>query len=116
MALIQQSENAQFVKGVVAGLHEALLNQVRKEPGQTDLSKSSVVAYFDLLEAEDKAFMKELRMSVLTGIRVFEEFERDTIVTGRERLVNAAKEIPTRLESYYARVASAIQALQRKTR
>ena len=41
-------------------------------------------------------------MSLLTGIRVFEEFESDTVVMGRERLINAAKEIPTRLESYYA--------------
>ena len=113
VAQIQQSENAQFVKGIINGLHESLLNQVRKEPGQTDLSKSSVLAYFDLLEAEDKAFMKELRMSVLEGIRVFEEFEQDTVVKGGERLINAAKDIPARLESYYARAASAIQALQR---
>jgi sulfite reductase (NADPH) flavoprotein alpha-component len=113
VALIQQSENAQFVKGMIAGLQESLLNQTRKEPGQTDLSKNSVVAYFDLLEAEDKAFIKELRMSVLAGIRVFEEFENDTIVMGRERLISVAKEIPVRLEAYYARVASAIQSVER---
>jgi sulfite reductase (NADPH) flavoprotein alpha-component len=106
VALIQQSENAQIVKGVINGLHESLLNQVRKEPGQTDLSKSSVLAHFNLLEAEDKAFMKELRMSLLAGIRVFEEFEQDAIVKGSERLINAAKEIPAKLEAYYARVAS----------
>jgi hypothetical protein len=87
-----------------------LLGEVRKEPGQTDLSKTSVLAYFGLLEAEDKAFMKELRMSLLTGIRVFEELERDTIVMGRERLIDAAKQIPACLESYYARIASAIQS------
>ncbi len=116
VALIQQSENAQFVKQVVAGLHDSLLNQVRKEPGQTDLSETLVVAYFDLLEAEDKAFMKELRMSLLTGIRVFEEFERDTVVKGRERLINAAKEIPMRLESYYARIVSGIQSLEKNTK
>lgn len=113
VALVQQSENAQFVKGVINGLHESLLNQVRKEPGQTDLSKTAVLAYFDLLETEDKAFMKELRMSVLEGIRVFEEFERDAIVKGGERLINAAKEISIKLESYYAKVASEIQSLQR---
>jgi sulfite reductase alpha subunit-like flavoprotein len=114
--LIKQSENAQFVKGVISGLHESLLNQVRKEPGQTDLSKTAVVAFFDLLEAEDKDFMKELRMSLLAGIRVFEEFEHDTVVMGGERLINAAKEIPTRLASYYARVASEIQSIERNMR
>jgi hypothetical protein len=113
VALVQQSKNAQFVMGIVNGLHESLLKQVQKEPGQTDLSKSSVLAYFDLLETEDKAFMKELRMSLLAGIRVFEEFEHDAIVKGSERLVNAAKEIPARLEAYYERVASKIQSFQR---
>jgi sulfite reductase (NADPH) flavoprotein alpha-component len=113
VAIIQQSENAQFVKGVINGLHESLLKQVRTKSGQTDLSKTSVVAYFDLLEAEDKAFMKELRMSLLAGIQVFEKFEHDTVVMGRERLIDAAKKIPMQLESYYARVASAIKAFER---
>jgi len=80
------------------------------------LSKSSVLAYFDLLEAEDKAFMKELRISLLAGIRVFEEFEHVAIIKGSERLVNATKEIPTRLESYYSKVASGIQSLQRNVK
>jgi sulfite reductase alpha subunit-like flavoprotein/pSer/pThr/pTyr-binding forkhead associated (FHA) protein len=112
VALIQQSENAQFVKGVINGLHESLLNQVRKKPGQTDLSNSSVVAYFDLLEAEDKAFMKDLRMTLLAGIRVFEEFEHNATVMGSGRLIDAAKQIPMKLESYYVRVTSRIQTLE----
>jgi hypothetical protein len=99
---------------VINGLHESLLKQVREKPGQTDLSKNSVLAYFDLLEAEDKSFMKDLRMSLLTGIRVFEEFEQDTVANGRERLIDAAKDIPMRLESYYARVASSIKSPQPK--
>jgi hypothetical protein len=112
VALIQGSENALFVKSMIDGLHDSLLNQVRKQPGQTDLSKTSVLAYFDLLEVEDKAFMKELRMSLLEGIRVFEEFEQDTVSKGSERLINAAKEIPIRLETYYAQVASKIRSFQ----
>ena len=112
-ALVQQSENAQFVKGVINGMHESLLKQVQTKSGQTDLSKSSVVTYFDLLEVEDKAFMKELRMSVLAGIKVFEEFEHDAIVKGHEQFIDAAKKMPMLLEEYYARVASGIKALDR---
>jgi hypothetical protein len=112
-ALVQQSENAQFVKGVINGMHESLLKQVRTKSGQTDLSKSSVVTYFDLLEVEDKAFMKKLRMSVLAGIKVFEEFEHDAIVKGHEQFIDAAKKIPMLLEEYYARVASGIKSLER---
>jgi len=110
VARIQQSQDAQFVKGMINGLHESLLNQVRRAPGQTDLSGTAVLSHFDLLEAEDKAFMKDLRMSLLVGIRVFEEFEQDTVVMGRERLLAAAREIPMKLEAYYARIASAIQS------
>ena len=112
VALIQQSENAQFVKGVITGLYESLLSQVGKKPGQMDLSNSSV-AYFELLEAEDKAFMKDLRMSLLVGVKVFEEFEHDAVVKGHGQLINAAKEIPTLLASYYAKVASGIKTLER---
>jgi hypothetical protein len=116
VTLIRQSQNAQLVKDAIVGLNQSLLNQVRKEPGQADLSETSVTAYFDLLETEDKALMKDLRMSVLEGIRVFEEFERDTVVKGRERLINAAKEITLKLASYYARVVSGIQSVERKKR
>jgi hypothetical protein len=112
-ALVQQSENGQFVKGVINGMHESLLKQVQEKPGQTDLSKNSVVKYFDSLETEDKAFMKELRMSVLAGIKVFEEFEYDAVVKGSEQLIDAAKNITMLLEAYYARVASGIKALDR---
>jgi len=116
LSVIQQSEDAQFVKGVIHDLHQSLLNQVRNEPGRTDLSTTAAVAYFHLLEAADKAFMKELRMSLLTGIRVFEEFEADTIIKGHEQLINAARDIPARLSSHYAWLASAIRSLrQNKT-
>jgi hypothetical protein len=116
LARIQQSENAQAVKRLIDGLHASLLDQVRKKPGQTDLAGTSLVAYFDLLEAEDTAFMKELRMSLLAGIRVFEEYERDAAAKGSEQLLNAARDIPARLEAFYARVASGIQTLERKTK
>jgi len=112
VALTRQSEGAQFVEGVVSGLQDWLQNQVREEPGQIDLSRTSKAAYFDLLEAEDKVFMRELRMTLLAGIRVFEEFERDTVVMGGKQLVDAVKEISTVLESYYARVVSGIQSLE----
>lgn len=111
VAQIQTSENARSVKNTVDGLHESLLKHVQKEPNQTDLSQSPVLKYFDLLEAQDKLFMKELRMSLLEGIRVFEEFEHAAVVKGHERLIDAVKEIPARLEAYYAKVASEIRSL-----
>jgi len=115
VALIQESANAQFVKGIINGLHEALLNQVRKEQGQTDLSKSPLMANFDLIEAENKAFMKELRLSLLAGIRVFEEFETDAVNQGGGQLIETVKGLPNRLASYYARITLRIQGLESKS-
>jgi len=111
LALVQQSEHAKFVKGMIDGLHGSLLDQVQKKPGQTDLSKKPVVAYFALLEVEDKAFIKEIRMLLLAGIKAFEEFEHETVVMGRERLIETVKEIPDLLASYYARIVSSIRSL-----
>ena len=57
--------------------------------------------YFEILETADKNFMRDLRMALLAGIRVFEEFEGSTIVLGRERLIEAVKSIPNVLDTYY---------------
>jgi sulfite reductase (NADPH) flavoprotein alpha-component len=113
VAQVQQSENAQFVKGLVNGLQETLLKQVREKPAQTDLLGTQVVAHFDLLQAEDKVFMRELRMTLLEGIRLFEQLERDTIAKGGAQLIDAAKKIPSCLSAYYANIASTIDSLER---
>ena len=45
-------------------------------------------------------------MALRVGIEVFEEYERDTLRLGSERLMEAAKRIPKVLETYHARVLS----------
>jgi hypothetical protein len=62
--------------------------------------------YCALLEAEDKRFLHEVKMTLRDGIRVFEEHERDTIRQGGPQLLEVVQQMPKILETYYARVLS----------
>jgi hypothetical protein len=62
--------------------------------------------YCALLEAEDKRFLREVKMALRAGIRVFEEHERETIRQGGPQLLETAEQMPKILETYYARVLS----------
>jgi len=62
--------------------------------------------YCALLEAEDKHFLREVKMALRAGIQVFEEHERETIRQGGPQLLAVAQQMPKILETYYARVLS----------
>jgi sulfite reductase alpha subunit-like flavoprotein/pSer/pThr/pTyr-binding forkhead associated (FHA) protein len=62
--------------------------------------------YCALLEAEDKRFLREVKMTLRAGIRVFEEHEHETIRQGGPQLLEIAQQMPKILETYYARVLS----------
>ncbi|HZB94539.1 MAG TPA: cytochrome b5-like heme/steroid binding domain-containing protein, partial [Herpetosiphonaceae bacterium] len=65
----------------------------------------------ELLEHEDRRFMRELRLVLRGGLQVFEAYERDTLSSGRSQLLAAVKQMPALLEAYYRRVCSGRQAL-----
>ncbi len=62
--------------------------------------------YCALLEAEDKRFLHEVKMTLRAGIRIFEEHERETIRRGGPQLLEIVQQMPKVLEAYYARVLS----------
>ena len=109
---IRQTEEAQAVEQLSNNLAGELKTIVQRNANPDDPSMELMDAYFDLLEIEDKQFMREMRLALRAGIQVFEEFERDTISQGNARLLEAAGEIPSVLEAYYARVFSGIQVLE----
>jgi sulfite reductase (NADPH) flavoprotein alpha-component len=61
-----------------------------------------------VLEAEDKRFMQEVKLALRSGLRVFEEFESETIAKGSKQLLAAVKALPGILEGYYARVMAGL--------
>jgi hypothetical protein len=56
--------------------------------------------------------MRDLRMALLVGIRVFEEFEGNTITLGSEQLIACIKSIPTVLDDYYTKLFAQIDRLE----
>ncbi len=63
-----------------------------------------------ILETADKNFLRDLRLALLAGIRVFEELEGHTLVLGREQLLTAVKSVPDVLDTYYANLAVQLEA------
>lgn len=55
------------------------------------------------LEAEEKRFMHEIKLTVRAGVRVFETFESRAIEHGGEVLLRAIAALPHMLETFYQR-------------
>ncbi len=112
----QQTVAAQTVERLNDELVVRLKTIVEQSVGPNDPAVKMLAAYGDLLEAEDKKFMNDLKLALRVGVQVFEELERDTIRQGSDQLLVAARAIPKLLEGYYDRVISGIQALEESNR
>ncbi len=108
---IQQSEAAQTVERLTERLAGMLETLVEQGADPDDSAANQLAAYCDLLVVEDKLFMRETKLALMEGTRLFEELERETVNQGSEKLLNACRAIPGVLEAYYARVVSGVQAL-----
>ena len=111
VAAVQESEAAKSVHQLNDRLVGMLENIVERSADTDDPAVIQLAAYGDLLEQEDKRFMGEMKMALLAGIQIFEEFERDSIRQGGDRMLNACKAIPGVLEAYYDRVVSEARAI-----
>jgi sulfite reductase (NADPH) flavoprotein alpha-component len=103
---IRQSQEAETVKRLSDELQQRIIDIIERNAGEDDPTVKLVKDYCSLLEAEDKRFLYEMKMALRAGVQVFEEWERDTIRKGSDQLLEAAKQIPRILETYYARVLS----------
>jgi len=112
---LRQTEEAQTVERLGNELADELASLVEREGTPDDPSLQLMAAYWELLEVENKRFLLDLKLALREGVRVFEEYEQDTIDQGGERLLEAAKKIPSVLESYYGRVFAGLQAIERQS-
>ncbi len=103
---INQSQEADTVRRLSHELQKRINEIVEQQPGEDDPTVTLVKDYCALLDVEDKRFLHEIKMAARVGVQVFEEFERDTVRLGNERLLEAIKQLPRVLESYHARVLS----------
>ena len=76
------------------------------------LAVSTLVATCQLLEEEDKRFLREWKLALREGIQVFERFERETLTRGSDVLLSVIRQIPGVLGAFYQRVYTGMQLIE----
>ncbi len=103
---IRLSREANDVEEVSRGLQKRNNELVERYAGHSDPGIGLLKESCDLLDIEDKRFLREMKMALRKGVQVFEEFERDTVRSGRDRLMAAIQQVPAVLENYNTRILS----------
>jgi sulfite reductase alpha subunit-like flavoprotein len=105
----RQTEQAQRVTQLAHALRERLKSDERRLSAANEYFEAEFGALCDSLEREDRRLLRELKMALREGVRVFEELEQNTIAQGRERLLRVLHTIPTILEEFYSRLYSNLE-------
>jgi sulfite reductase (NADPH) flavoprotein alpha-component len=109
---VQQTEKAQKVDQLGNELAAKLETIGQHAAEADDALLQQMGRCFEIIETADKNFMRDLRMALLQGIRVFEQFEGNTIVLGHERLLEAVKSIPNVLDTYYTKLHAQLKRIE----
>jgi sulfite reductase alpha subunit-like flavoprotein len=112
LAALQQTDSVQHVMGLTEDLLTRLEGIVAEECSPTDPAVSTLVAACQLLEQEDKRFLRELKLALREGIQVFERFERETLTRGSDALLTVIRQIPGVLSAFYQRVYTGVQLIE----
>jgi len=78
----------------------------------SDLMVVELAAYPNLLEIEDKCFVRKLKRALPESLKVFEEPDRGPINQSSDRLVRTARTVPNLLKGFYPRVCARIQKFE----
>jgi sulfite reductase (NADPH) flavoprotein alpha-component len=109
---IRQTQEADTVKRLSDELAVRIEELAERGPDDDDPTVRLVKDYCALLKAEDKRFLSDMKTALRAGVKVFEEYERDTVKEGSTQLLETARQIPKILETYHSRVLSrALSAL-----
>lgn len=103
---INSSQEADIVRRLSTEIQKRINTVVEQQLSEIDPAVSQVKAFCDLLDTEDKRFMRGIKMISREGVQVFEEYEQETVRLGSDRLIATIKRFPRALESYNARVLS----------
>jgi sulfite reductase (NADPH) flavoprotein alpha-component len=111
LATLQHTDGAQRVMRLTDDLL-ATLQGIVDEPGSpSGAAMSALVATCQLLQEEDKRCLHELKLTLRTGIQVFERFERESLIRGSDSLLAALRQIPEMLGAFYHRVHAGVQLI-----
>jgi cytochrome b involved in lipid metabolism len=114
LATLQQTDSAQRVMGLTDDLLARLQDIVEEACPPNGPAISTLAASCQLLEEEDKRFLRELKLTLREGIQVFERFERVTLARGSDSLLTVLRQIPGVLGAFYGRVHAGLQLIEAK--
>jgi sulfite reductase (NADPH) flavoprotein alpha-component len=114
LATLQQTDIAQRVMGLTDDFVIRLRGIVEEASSPNGPAMSSLAASCQLLEEEDKRFLRELKMTLCVGIQVFERFERETLTRGSDALLTVIRQIAGVLDGFYQRVYTGVQLIGAK--
>jgi sulfite reductase alpha subunit-like flavoprotein/cytochrome b involved in lipid metabolism len=107
LAQIQESSQAQ----VAIGMARVQRERIKQDEGRLSASdryfEDEFGAFCDLLEREDRRVVRELKLALREGVKVFEALEQDTIRRGGDSLLAILRGIPAIFEGFYTRLAKA---------
>jgi sulfite reductase (NADPH) flavoprotein alpha-component len=109
VAAIQRGQEASTVRRLSAEIASRIAEiaaQPDSREGEPHPMAEFVNACCDLLEREDKRFLRELKMAIRSGVQLFEAHERRTTAVAGSQVVERLRSIPRSLESYHSRVLS----------
>jgi hypothetical protein len=90
----------------------ATLQGIVDKPGSPGgAAMSALVATCQLLQEEDKRCLHDLKLTLRTGIQVFERFERESLIRGSDSLLTVLRQIPEVLGAFYQRVHAGVQLI-----
>ena len=100
---ILQSETARSVESVIAALVASVHGNMEAE----HISRG--VAAARVLEVADLTFLRELKLVVRDGVRIFETYERDTATHGGVRVLDVCRRLAHLYEAFFTGMLDAIQ-------
>jgi sulfite reductase (NADPH) flavoprotein alpha-component len=106
VARIRATQEADTVRRLSDDLQLRIDDIVEQQAGADDPAVQMIKAFCAMLDVEDRRFLREVKMTLREGVKVFEAYERDAVRLGGEQLLAAIKQMPRVLESYHARVLS----------
>jgi hypothetical protein len=103
---IHAGDAAQSVKSIAYILRENIKQDAHRLMAADAYIEDQFGVLCDLLEAEDRRVIRDLKLALREGVMVFEALEQDTILRGTQQLVAVLQNIPLILEGFYDRLRS----------
>lgn len=89
-----------------ADLMTGLLNALSQagSPAETTQTEATLRALCHLIQQEDRRLLSELKQTVQTGVKIFEDYESQAIQQGGRQLMTTIRHVPAVLTAYYDRL------------